>query len=98
MTDSPSSVPVRFASIAARFGTRTTVRFDDEVWAYAELDAHSSRIAACLLAHVEAGACVGLAMGKEPRLIAAILGALKAGCAYVPLDPSYPAERLRHFA
>ncbi|MGP4086251.1 amino acid adenylation domain-containing protein, partial [Streptomyces sp. KR55] len=50
-----------------------------------------------LAAHgVRAGDRVAICLERSPHLIVAILGALKAGAAYVPLDPSYPAERLRY--
>ncbi|WP_277189292.1 non-ribosomal peptide synthetase [Caballeronia sp. BR00000012568055] len=98
ISDAPASIPARFAEIAARFGSTDAVRFEGRTLSYATLDALSSRIASGLTQWVSADACVGLAMSKGPMLVAAILGVLKAGCAYVPLDPSYPAERLRHFA
>jgi amino acid adenylation domain-containing protein/thioester reductase-like protein len=98
MHGAASSIPARFESIVAQFGDAPAVRFGDHTLRYRELDDEASRIASGLLAHVAPGACVGLAMAKGPRLVAAMLGTLKAGCAYVPLDPSYPAERLQHFA
>ncbi|MFM0492403.1 AMP-binding protein, partial [Paraburkholderia graminis] len=39
---------------------------------------------------------VGVAMQRSTALVASLLGVLRAGAAYVPLDPSYPAERLAH--
>ncbi|TGS71226.1 AMP-binding protein, partial [Mesorhizobium sp. M8A.F.Ca.ET.181.01.1.1] len=39
---------------------------------------------------------VGVAMQRSAALVASLLGVLRAGAAYVPLDPSYPAERLAH--
>ncbi|RJL21417.1 non-ribosomal peptide synthetase, partial [Bailinhaonella thermotolerans] len=63
---------------------------------YRELNARANRLAHYLLAH---GAGperrVALAMPKRPELIVAVLGTLKAGAAYVPVDPAYPAERVR---
>ncbi|MFO0758967.1 MAG: amino acid adenylation domain-containing protein [Byssovorax sp.] len=41
------------------------------------------------------GARVGIHLDRSPRLVAAVLGVLAAGAAYVPLDPAYPEERLR---
>ncbi|WP_333676362.1 amino acid adenylation domain-containing protein [Dyella sp.] len=62
---------------------------------YAELDARSDRIAAGLMAAgVEAGAPVALLLERSPEALVAILGILKAGAAYLPLDPGYPTERL----
>ncbi|KMY85247.1 Non-ribosomal peptide synthetase [Candidatus Paraburkholderia calva] len=98
MHDAASSILARFATVVARFGDKAAVRFAGEALSYRELDDLSGRIASGLSARVPLGACVGLAVAKGTRLIAAMLGVLKAGCAYVPLDTSYPAERLQHFA
>lgn len=46
-------------------------------------------------AGLEPGTLVGVAAGRAPDTIAALLGVLEAGCAYLPLDPGYPRERLR---
>ena len=40
------------------------------------------------------GAAVGVMMDQNPEMPAALLGVLKAGCAYVPIDPTYPARRV----
>lgn len=62
---------------------------------YAELDARANQLAHRLL---ELGACAGTNVGicVEPGIdmVIALLAVLKTGCAYVPMDPSYPAERL----
>jgi amino acid adenylation domain-containing protein len=66
---------------------------------YAELDAQASRIAHCLAARgVGRGALVGLCLPRGPALVAALVGILRAGAAWVPLDPGYPAGRLRRIA
>ncbi|HEX8243109.1 MAG TPA: amino acid adenylation domain-containing protein, partial [Longimicrobium sp.] len=63
---------------------------------YAELDATAERIAAALRAlGVRLEDHVAVAMERSPELAMGMLGALKAGAAYLPLDPGYPAERLR---
>ena len=68
-------------------------------WDYARLAQASDRIAAALAAQgVGAGDRVGLCAARTPAVIAAMLGVLKAGAAYVPMDPNYPAERLRFTA
>ena len=62
---------------------------------YAELDAQAAAVAAKLRAHgCGPGTMVGLFLDRTPRMLAALLGTLKSGAAYVPLDPSYPADRI----
>lgn len=64
---------------------------------YRELDEWAGAIAARLNARgIAAGHRVGVCLPRGPALIAALLGVLRAGAAYVPLDPTYPAERLRY--
>lgn len=63
---------------------------------YAELNARANRFAHLLTARGHGrGAKVGVCLDYSIDLVVAILGTLKAGAAYVPLDPSYPAARLR---
>ncbi|WP_431992953.1 amino acid adenylation domain-containing protein [Streptomyces albogriseolus] len=63
---------------------------------YAELDARANRFARFLVARGHGrGAKVGVCLDYTPDLLVAILGTLKAGAAYVPFDPAYPAARLR---
>ncbi|WP_354671027.1 amino acid adenylation domain-containing protein [Streptomyces sp. MA15] len=63
---------------------------------YAELDARANRFARFLVARGHGrGAKVGVCLDYSPDLLVAILGTLKAGAAYVPFDPAYPAARLR---
>ncbi len=62
---------------------------------YAELDRRSDSIASTLIARgVKEGDAVGIELPRSAELIAGILGVLKCGAAYVPLDPSYPSGRL----
>ncbi|WP_211371801.1 amino acid adenylation domain-containing protein [Marilutibacter maris] len=64
---------------------------------YARLTARANAIAATLAARgVRPGALVGVCMGRRWELAATLLGVLRAGCAYVPLDPEYPRERVRY--
>ncbi|MFE9683932.1 amino acid adenylation domain-containing protein [Streptomyces sp. NPDC006285] len=63
---------------------------------YAELDARANRFAHFLITCGHGrGTKVGVCLDYSVDLLVAILGTLKAGAAYVPFDPAYPAERLR---
>jgi natural product biosynthesis luciferase-like monooxygenase protein len=71
------------------------VIFDDDQLTYSKLDQLASRIAAMLCARgVKQGDFVGLCMERSAEMVAALLGILKAGAAYVPLDPRYPKARI----
>ena len=84
-----------FEAQAARTPQQVALRHLGGALSYAELDARAGRIARGLRARgVGAGALVGVCMERTPDLVAALLGVLKAGAAYVPLDPDYPRERL----
>jgi amino acid adenylation domain-containing protein len=64
---------------------------------HAALDARAQAVAAHLRARgAGRGTLVALLVGRSAGMVAALLGILRAGAAYVPLDPSYPAERLAY--
>ncbi|MET8509208.1 amino acid adenylation domain-containing protein [Streptomyces sp. NPDC004787] len=64
---------------------------------YSDLTRYSNQIAHYLASiGVQGGSRVGVQMPRSMDTVAVFLGILKAGCSYVPLDPSYPSERLRY--
>jgi amino acid adenylation domain-containing protein len=66
---------------------------------YHELDELSSRLATVIRRYRPApGSRIGLYIQRGANQVITILAAMKAGCAYVPLDPAYPRERVRHMA
>ncbi len=66
---------------------------------YRELNERANRLAWWLRAQgIGLEARVGVLFERSPEMVVAALGVLKAGAAYVPLDPSYPAERLAFLA
>ncbi|MET3498399.1 non-ribosomal peptide synthetase, partial [Variovorax boronicumulans] len=68
---------------------------DDISFSYAALNAQANRLAHHLIAQgVRPDARVAVALPRGADLVVALLATLKAGAAYVPLDPSYPMERL----
>ncbi|MCK8784777.1 amino acid adenylation domain-containing protein [Roseomonas sp. NAR14] len=73
----------------------TAILHDGRRWTYRELDEWSNQLAHLLRENgALPGSLVGLCLDRSPMLVAAVLAVLKAGAAYVPLDPAYPAERL----
>src|SRR5690606_6073672 len=91
-----ASLPGLLAAQTARSPERVALRFGDLAWTYRELDARSNRLADALAARgVGKGDLVGVCLHRDPDLVAALLAVLKAGAAYVPLDPGYPQDRLR---
>ncbi|MEU0235892.1 MULTISPECIES: amino acid adenylation domain-containing protein [unclassified Streptomyces] len=91
----PADVISRFTAVAARQPDAEAVVFGDVRWTYRDLDRASARVAARLRElGVPAGAGVGIALDRSPEMIATVLGVLRAGAACVPLDVSYPAERI----
>jgi non-ribosomal peptide synthetase component F/SAM-dependent methyltransferase len=87
------SVPARFEEIVRRYGAREAVRTKHESLTYAELNARANGVARRVLAECATGRAVAMLMDQDDMFAPAMLGILKAGCAYVALDPSDPAER-----
>nr|WP_244230977.1 condensation domain-containing protein [Paraburkholderia graminis] len=89
------SLGIALAAQAKRTPQAIALRCEDESLTYAELDAWSAAIASRLIARgVGAERRVGLCVARGPALIAALLGIIRSGGAFVPLDPDYPAARL----
>ncbi len=90
-----ASIQELFAAQALRSPQAVAVVADDGALTYAELEARANRFANYLLA-LGAGAetAVGVALERSLELPVVLLGILKAGAAYVPLDAGYPRERL----
>ncbi|MFD3524259.1 amino acid adenylation domain-containing protein, partial [Streptomyces sp. NPDC058653] len=85
-----ATVAERPAAIAVRSGARTLD--------YAGLDAWADAIAAGLHDQgIESGSVVGVLMERDLPLLPAMLGILRAGAAFLPLDPGYPVERLQRY-
>jgi amino acid adenylation domain-containing protein len=94
---SAHSIPEAFAAVAASAPQRIALSGDGAPLSYADLNARADAIAATLAAGgVGSGDRVGLYANRSADAIAAILGVLKCGAAYVPLDTSYPQNLLRY--
>ncbi|HEY2738205.1 MAG TPA: condensation domain-containing protein, partial [Thermoanaerobaculia bacterium] len=89
------SIPSLFALQAARGPRQTAWVLGQEELSYEDLDRRSNRVAWHLRRQgVTAGDLVGLCVERSGAMLVAMLGILKAGAAYLPLDPGYPRERL----
>ncbi|WP_437937133.1 amino acid adenylation domain-containing protein [Sorangium sp. So ce341] len=86
-----------FEAQASRTPDAIAVISERGAWTYAALEARANQLAHVLRARgVGPGAIVGVSGERALESIVGLLGVLKAGAAYLPLDPGYPAERLRH--
>jgi amino acid adenylation domain-containing protein len=91
-----SSLSNLFKAVVRRYPDHIAVTDSDNELTYRELDAKSDVIAGELLsAGVVAGSHVGLYVARGSGTVAGMLGILKCGAAYVPIDPQYPVERAR---
>jgi natural product biosynthesis luciferase-like monooxygenase protein/FkbM family methyltransferase len=91
----PACLHDLFAAQAVRTPDAIAAVHRGRRWTFRELDASSSAVAALLRDQgVRPGDRVGLCVERSLPMLAGLLGILKAGAAYVPLDPSYPESRL----
>ncbi|MFJ2482033.1 amino acid adenylation domain-containing protein [Pseudomonas sp. NPDC087598] len=87
----------RFARIAATQPHAVAVRCGELQLSFTELDAQANRLARRLQSDgVGPEVRIGIALPRSPKMLVAMLAVLKAGAAYVPLDASYPRERLAY--
>ncbi len=102
--DDQPALPARFCALHEIFETQTDRRSDapavawgDRTATYAELEGSANRIARHLLRlGIQRGSRVAMLLDRSVDTYAAILGTLKAGAAYVPIDPQYPPERIAY--
>ena len=99
--DYPRDLPLGllFEIQAVRLPDVVAVQDGATVLTYGQLDAMSNRAAHRLVAAgVQPGSHVAICAGRSAAMIVAMLGVVKAGAAYVPLDPAWPVERLKLLA
>ncbi|MCY1059909.1 non-ribosomal peptide synthetase [Nannocystis sp. SCPEA4] len=88
-------LPALFEAWARRTPHATAVTLADESLNYGELNARANRLARALIARgIGPEQVVAIAAPRSFALVTAILGVLKTGAAYVPLDPTHPAQRI----
>jgi non-ribosomal peptide synthetase component F len=95
--DTEQSIPARFEQMVEKYPDRLAVKDKNHELTYRELNQAANQIAHAILAQRgEDQEPVALLVEKSGGLIGAILGTLKAGKIYVPLDPAFPRDRLLH--
>ena len=96
LSQPPSTVLSMIAKQVEAQPDATALSFRGESLTYAELDERANELAGRLIDHTESGDRVGLCVERSIEMVVGILGIMKAGCAYVPLDPAYPKARLQY--
>jgi len=92
----PARLDALFAAQVRQTPVNAALAMNNAVVTYQELDAWADQLASRLIAQgVRPGAIVGLCIARSFDMVVAVLAVLKAGGAYLPLDPAYPVERLR---
>ncbi|SDX46163.1 arthrofactin-type cyclic lipopeptide synthetase C [Pseudomonas syringae] len=87
----------QFEAQVQRTPDAIAVSFEDVSWSYATLNAQANKIAHRLIGlGIGVDDRVAICTHRGPQMIAGLLGILKAGAAYVPLDPAYPLERIAY--
>lgn len=90
-------LPKLFEEQAARTPQAVALKFENISLTFAELNERADRIAAFLTEQgTEVENLIALIGDRSPDLIACILGILKAGCAYLPIVPTTPPERIQN--
>jgi len=93
--DRTRHVPTLIAEQAGQRPAALAVLTEAGTLSYQALENQASRLALALLRlGVETSEPVGLCLERSPMMIVGLLGIMKAGAAYVPLDPAYPSNRL----
>ena len=87
----------QFEARAAERPDAVALMFEEQTLSYGELNARANQVAHRLLAlGVRPDDRVAICVERGPAMIIGLLGILKAGAGYVPLDPAYPLERLAY--
>lgn len=86
-----------FEQIAAKQPTRTALSFNDDTLTFEMLNKQANQLAHLLIQKgVGTGSLVGICINRSTDMVISLLATMKSGAAYVPLDPSYPMDRI-HF-
>src|SRR5260370_18549749 len=91
------SIPDRFERKVKEYRGKVAVKSRNHEWSYEELNRTANRVAHSVLGlRGGGGQRIALLFEHDAPMIAGLLGVLKTGKTYVPLDPSYPRDRLAY--
>lgn len=86
-----------FEDRVAEMPDETALIFGEERLSYSELDRRATQLARHLVqSGVTEETLIGICVSRSVQMVVGLLGILKAGATYVPLDPTYPRDRLAH--
>ncbi|MBA3829831.1 MAG: amino acid adenylation domain-containing protein [Taibaiella sp.] len=95
--DFPRDTPLHHLTrdVARRYPNKVAVRSGSVTLTYKDLNKKANQLAAYLIKKgIKAGDIVGVALDRTPELLITLVGILKAGAAYLPIDPEYPKARI----
>ncbi len=98
-TDTGNTVLVvdRFKKVVEKYFDHTALSSGKNRYSYAEVDRLSDKVAGYLARRdLKKGQPIGVCFERSCDVVISMLGILKSGCAYVPLDPIYPSERINY--
>jgi amino acid adenylation domain-containing protein len=90
------TIPKAFEDQVLRTPDATALRYEGSAWTYRQINEKANRLAHLLAKRaVGPDSMVGIFLDRSVEMVIALLGVMKTGAAYVPLDPAYPIERIR---
>lgn len=95
--DKNTTIPDVFYQVAKQFAERIALSYEGGKLTYRQLNEQSNQVAHMLVANgLQKGNHVAIFMERSKETVISLLGVLKAGGVYVPIDPSYPKERCQY--
>ncbi|MEN3615293.1 amino acid adenylation domain-containing protein, partial [Plantactinospora sp. ZYX-F-223] len=93
----PRTFPELFAEAVERFGDQPAVEYEGTRLTYRQLAERAERLAGVLAARgIGAEDVVAVVTPRSAEFVVAVLGVMRAGAAYLPIDPQYPAARIQY--
>jgi len=95
--DTDKTIPQAFYEAVAKFPDRIALSSEEGEMTYAELNERTNQVAHMLRERgIEKGDFIGIVMGRCLDTVISLMGIMKAGGVYVPIDPEYPEDRIRY--